>query len=114
MKTHHHFNILLRFLKAVDRQFPKHWEGSADKYIIKPHLAAPNFYLVVKTIIAPQWGECGVGVNASNTFQGEQRPLERAQRSGLISGIDLLEEAVGVVAPERARKAVDARCQLET
>lgn len=53
-------------------------------------------------------------VNASNTFQGEQSPLERAQRSGLISGIDLLEEAVCVVAPERARKAVDAWCQLET
>lgn len=51
-------------------------------------------------------------VNASNTFKGEQRPLQWAQRSSLISGINLLEEAVCVVAPERARKAVDAWCQL--
>lgn len=46
--------------------------------------------------------------HVSNTFKGEQCPLERAQCSGLISGIDLLQEAVCVVAPERACKAVDA------
>lgn len=53
-------------------------------------------------------------VNAPDTFKGEQCPLQRAQRSGLVSGEDLLEEAVCVVAPQRAGKAVDARCQLET
>ncbi len=41
------------------------------------------------------------------TFKREQRSLQRAERCSLISGIDLLEEAVGVMAPQGARKAVD-------
>lgn len=47
--------------------------------------------------------ECNVA-----TFKGEQRPLQRAECSSLISGIDLSEEAVGVMAPKGACKAVDA------
>lgn len=48
------------------------------------------------------------------TFKGEQRSLQWAECSGLISGIDLSEEAVCVMAPKGACKAVDAWCQLKT
>lgn len=43
---------------------------------------------------------CRMRVDASDTFKGEQGPLQRAQCSGLVSGVDLLEEAVCVVAPQ--------------
>lgn len=48
------------------------------------------------------------------TFKREQGPLQWAERWSLISGIDLLKEAVGVMAPQGAGKAVDARRQLPT
>lgn len=54
-----------------------------------------------------------MGMCASiDTFKGEQRPLQWAERCSFISGVDLLEEAVGVMTPKGARKAVDARRQL--
>ena len=46
------------------------------------------------------------------TFKGKQCPLQRAEGSGLVTGVDLLEEAVSVVAPQGTGKAVDPRCQL--
>ena len=49
-----------------------------------------------------------------DTFKGEQRPLQWAERCSFISGVDLLEEAVSVMTPQGARKAVDARRQLPT
>jgi len=42
------------------------------------------------------------------TFKRQQCPLQRAERCSLISGIDLLEEAVGVMTPQGACEAVDA------
>lgn len=48
------------------------------------------------------------------TFKGKQCPLQRVECCSLISSIDLLEEAVCVMAPQGAGKAVDARRQLPT
>lgn len=88
-------------------------ENEVQTNILLNHiLLHPIFISSHETIIALQWRECRVCVNVSNTFKGEQRPLQRAQCSGLISGVDLLEEAICVVAPEGACKAVDAWCQL--
>lgn len=48
------------------------------------------------------------------TFEGEQSPFQRAERRGLVPAADLLQEAVGVMAPQRTREAVDPRRQLPT
>lgn len=48
------------------------------------------------------------------TFEGEQCPLQRAECRGVVSGADLLKEAIRVMAPKRTCKAVDPRCQLPT
>lgn len=62
--------------------------------------------------------ECRKGISmwrlAFATFKGEQCPLQRAERRGIVSGIDLLKEAIRVMAPQRTCKAVDSRCQLPT
>lgn len=80
-------------------------------FVLTDHCTALHDNAVVSCV-------CGyvrvcVCANAA-TFKREQRPLQRAERCSLISGIDLLEEAVGVMAPQGACKAVDARRQLST
>lgn len=48
------------------------------------------------------------------TFKREQSPLQRVESCSLISGTDLLQEAVGVMTPQGTCKAVDACRQLPT
>lgn len=77
---------------------------------INHHSALHESTVVSRMCVCVCMGMCA----SVDTFKGEQRPLQWAERCSLISGVDLLEEAVGVMAPQGACKAVDARRQLPT